>query len=103
MTDYIPNPPNPHRDPRNYDDRYYEPASGTKGLTLLVGILVAIALAAGVMFFTGPRDRSTDVAQQPAQIDRTIDRTVPAPADPSRTPAIPPRPAQPATPAAPQQ
>ena len=99
MSDYIPNPPNPHRDPRNYDDRYYEPASGTKGLTLLVGILVAIALAAGVMFFTGPRDRSTEVAQQPAQIDRTV----PAPADQPRTPALPPRPAQPAPPAAPQQ
>jgi hypothetical protein len=101
MTDYIPNPPNPHRDPRNYDDRYYEPASGTKGLTLLVGILVAIALVAGLMFFTGPRDRSTDVAQQP---------TLNAPVDQSRTPAIPARPvepappaATPATPAAPQQ
>ena len=100
MSDYIPNPPNPHRDPRNYDDRYYEPAGGSKGLTLLVGILVAIALAAGVMFFTGPRDRGTDVAQQPAQMDRTLDRTLdrtqPAPAP--ATPAIPPRPAQPATP-----
>ena len=49
MSDYIPNPPNPERDPRNYD-RYYEDNSG-KGVTLVVGILVAIALAAGLMFF----------------------------------------------------
>ncbi len=51
MSDYIPNPPNPERDPRNYE-RYYEDQSG-KGLTLVVGILVAIALAAGLMFFAG--------------------------------------------------
>jgi len=42
MSDYNPNPRDPSRDPRNYD-AYYEP-SGGKGLTLVVGILVAIAL-----------------------------------------------------------
>jgi hypothetical protein len=92
MSDYIPNPPNPDpsRDPRNYD-RYYEP-SGGRGLTLVVGILVAIALVAGLMFFAGtPRDRN-EQAQMPA--DRTI--TAPAPADATRTPALPP--AAPATP-----
>jgi hypothetical protein len=90
MSDYIPNPKDPSRDPRNYD-AYYEP-SGGKGLTLVVGILVAIALVAGVMFFAGgSRDRN-DQAQLP-------DRPVTAPADQTRIPAIPPRPAQP--PAAP--
>ena len=71
MSDYIPNPPDPSRDPRNNRnyDAYYEP-SGGKGLTLVVGILVAIALVAGLMFFTGPRDR-TDQAQLPAQ-ERTM-------------------------------
>src|SRR5262245_65487857 len=69
MSDYIPNPPNPERDPRNYD-RYYEDNSG-KGVTLVVGILVAIALAAGLMFFAGsPTDR-TEQAQLPAQ-ERTV-------------------------------
>ena len=34
MSDYIPNPPNPERDPRNYD-RYYEDNSG-RGVTLVV-------------------------------------------------------------------
>ena len=92
MSDYIPNP-DPSRDPRNYD-AYYEP-SGGKGLGLVVGILVAIALVAGLMFFTGPRER-TDQAQLPAQ-----ERTMPAPADQTRLPAIPPRPAAP--PANPQQ
>ena len=58
MSDYIPNPPNPERDPRNYD-RYYEDNSG-KGVTLVVGILVAIALAAGLMFFAGSPNERTD-------------------------------------------
>jgi len=92
MSDYIPNPPDPNRDPRNYD-AYYEP-SGGKGLTLVVGILVAIALVAGLMFFTGNRNHN-EQAQLP---DRPV--TAPAPADQSRIPAIPPRPAQPAAPSA---
>jgi type IV secretory pathway VirB10-like protein len=93
MSDYIPTPPDPRRDSRN-DDAYYEP-SGGKGLTLVVGILVAIALVAGVMFFAGgSRDRN-DQAQLPVQ-----DHPVTAPADQLRLPAIPPRPAQPAAPAA---
>ena len=88
MSDFNPNL-DPRRDPRNYD-AYYEP-SGSKGLTLVVGILVAIALVAGLMFFAGsPRDR-TDQAQLPVQ-----DRPLTAPVDQTRVPAIPPRPAQPA-------
>jgi type IV secretory pathway VirB10-like protein len=104
MSDYIPNPPDPSRDPRNNRnyDAYYEP-SGGKGLTLVVGILVAIALVAGLMFFTGPRGDRTDQAQLPAQ-ERT---TPPSPSDQMRLPAIPPRPAQPPAanpaPANPQQ
>ena len=92
MSDYIPNP-DPSRDPRNNRnyDAYYEP-SGGKGLTLVVGILVAIALVAGLMFFAGPRDR-TDQAQLPAQ-----ERPMPSPADQLRLPALPPRPAPPANP-----
>jgi hypothetical protein len=83
MSDYIPNPPNPDRDPRNYD-RYYEANSG-RGVTLVVGILVAIALVAGLMFFAGNRGEQNQQAQMP---DRTIN--MPAPADQSRTPALPP-------------
>ncbi len=91
MSDYNPNPHDPSRDPRNYD-AYYEP-SGGKGLGLVVGILVAIALVAGLMFFAGGSRERNDQAQLP-------DRPVTAPADQTRIPAIPPRPAQPAAPAA---
>ena len=79
MSDYIPNPPNPERDPRNYD-RYYEDNSG-KGVTLVVGILVAIALAAGLMFFAGSPNERTDQAQMtPEDLDAVVLylRTVPA-------------------------
>ena len=89
MSDYIPNPPNPN-DPHKYD-RYYEDNSG-KGVTLVVGILVAIALVAGLMFFAGtPSDRN-DQAQAPAQ-----ERALNGPAQTPVAPAIPPaRPAAPA-------
>lgn len=93
MSDYIPNPPNPERDPRNHE-RFYEESSG-KGLTLVVGILVAIALAAGLMFFAGSPGDRTEQAQLPA-----AEREVNAPVTPA-TPAIPP--ARPAAPANPQQ
>lgn len=92
MSDYIPNPPNPERDPRNYD-RYYEDNSG-KGVTLVVGILVAIALAAGLMFFAGSPNERTDQAQLPAQ-ERTMTTPAPAPATPpAATPARPANPQQ---------
>jgi hypothetical protein len=94
MTDYIPNPPNPERDPRN-DERYYEADSG-KGLTVVIGLLVAIALIGGLMFFSGPRGDRTDLAQQPPAQERKLN--VP---DQPRAPAAPP-PANPA-PTAPQQ
>ena len=92
MSDYIPNPPNPERDPRS--DRHYEDNSG-KGVTLVVGILVAIALAAGLMFFAGSPSERTDQAQLPAQ-----ERTMNPPATPG--PATPPA-ATPVRPAEPQQ
>ncbi len=93
MSDYIPNPPNPERDPRNYE-RYYEDQSG-KGLTLVVGILVAIALAAGLMFFAGtPTGEPPDQAQLPGQ-----ERQMNTPANPPAAPALPPTtPAQPRNP-----
>jgi hypothetical protein len=101
MSDYIPNPPNPERDPRN-DYRYYEDSSG-RGVTLVVGILVAIALATGLMFFVGSPHEGVDQAQLPAQ-ERMVtppvaSPTLPAPAVPSpRAPAV-----VPVTPARPQQ
>lgn len=92
MSDYIPNPPNPERDPRNYE-RYYEDQSG-KGLTLVVGILVAIALAAGLMFFAGGPTTSerTDQAQLPSA---TQERQVTPPAAPALPPTTPAQPRAP--------
>jgi hypothetical protein len=81
MSDYIPNPPNPDRDPRNYD-RYYEENSG-RGLTLVIGILVAIALVAGLMYFAGNRGDRTEQAQAPTE------RSLNVPHSPT-TPALPP-------------
>lgn len=91
MSDYIPNPPNPDRDTRD-PVRFYEEKESGKGMTLVVGILVAIAVAAGVMFFAGtPNDGRNNQAQLPAQ-ERTMTPLV------EQTP-----PALPATPAAPRQ
>jgi hypothetical protein len=97
MSDYIPNPPNPDRDPRNYD-RYYEENSG-RGLTLVIGILVAIALVAGLMFFAGNRGKGVDQAQAPAS-GIPIERTVNPPGN-TATPALPPSSATPTTPNSP--
>ena len=89
MSDYIPNPPNPERDPRNYD-RYYEERGG-KGVTLVVGILVAIALAAGLMFFAGSPNERTEQAQLPAQERTTTPPVNPAPPTPPARPATNPQ------------
>lgn len=52
---------------------------------LIAGVLIAVALAAGLLFYTPPADR-TDQATQP---DRTMERTInPAPDQP-RTPTVP--------------
>jgi hypothetical protein len=93
MSDYIPNPPNPDRDPRNYD-RYYEASSG-RGLTLLIGILVAIGLVAGLMYFAGNRGERTEQAQAP------ISRPVDSLGNPSaNSPGNPPTASKPAVPPA---
>lgn len=62
------------------------PPQGRRGgIYLVAGVLVAIALAAGVLFYTPPAER-TDQAAEP---DRTMERTInPAPDEP-RIPAIP--------------
>ncbi|MFZ5782056.1 MAG: hypothetical protein ACOY4R_17815 [Pseudomonadota bacterium] len=96
MSDYVPNP---DRDPRN-DPRYDDPAeSSGRGVTLVMGILVAIALVAGLLFFTGRSDRVEQAQLPPAQ-----DRPMTAPAAPIDRPAPATPPGGPATPpaAAPQ-
>src|SRR3954469_19216409 len=101
MSDYIPKDPLGPNDPRGYD-RYgntrFEPADDTgKGPYILLGLLVAIGLIGGLLYFNGSPKNGENVAQGPNR--PAIERTPPGP---SATPA-PARPAAPADTAAPQK
>jgi hypothetical protein len=85
MSDYIPNPP-PERDPRWYD--HYDDKSTSRGIGLVLGILVVIGLVAGIMVFEGPRDRSTEVAQNPV-INQPLPKTLVPPLPTSPVPTSP--------------
>jgi hypothetical protein len=99
MSDYIPKDPytpNPN-DPRGYD-RYgnakFEPVvddGAGKGPYILLGLLVAIGLIGGMLYFNGAPKNGEDVAQarSPA-IERTVPTTTPAaPGAPALTPSNP--------------
>jgi hypothetical protein len=98
MSDYIPKDPlGPNNDRYGYD-RYgntrFEPADDAgKGPYILLGLLVAIGLIGGLLYFNGAPKNGESVAQAPAR--PAIERTTPMPA----TPAMPATPS--ATPAAP--
>jgi len=103
MSDYIPKDP---LGPNSANDRYgydrygntrFEPADDAgKGPYILLGLLVAIGLIGGLLYFNGSPKNGENVAQAPSR--PAIERTTPMPA----TPAIPATPAAPsATPAAP--
>lgn len=94
MSDYIPKDPlTPNPNDRAGYDRYgnanFEPVDdgAGKGPYILLGLLAAIGLIGGMLYFNGSPQNGTDVAQAPRP---AIERTVPTPA-----------PATPATPAAP--
>jgi len=104
MSDYIPKDPytpNPN-DPRGYD-RYgnakFEPElddGAGKGPYILLGLLLAIGLIGGLLYFNGSPKNGTDVAQAPRPaIERTVPTPAPAPGAPGLAPATP----APATPA----
>jgi hypothetical protein len=110
MSDYIPKDPlgpNNGNGPQGYD-RYgntrFEPADDAgKGPYILLGLLVAIGLIGGLLYFNGSPKGGDNVAQAPAT-PPSISRTVTPPAAPatpmpSATPATPSTPS--ATPAAP--
>ncbi len=84
MSDYSPNP-------NDYDKygntRYDPPEPGGRGPYVLLGILVAIGLVGGLLYFNGtPRDNA-DVARAPAERPPVTDTMRPgAPAD---TPTVP--------------
>ena len=78
MSDYNPGPGGPYD---KYGNTKFEPGDpGGRGPYILLGILVAIGLIGGLLYFNGtPKDSNT--AQAP------IERTMPTPAKPS--PATP--------------
>ncbi|MGQ0582513.1 MAG: hypothetical protein ACT4O6_11300 [Reyranella sp.] len=79
MSDYDPRPPGPKREPLRAPE--VEPVtrnSGVGGFYLVGGVLVALVLVAGLLFFnpaTAPGER-TDQANQPAPAP-TVTPTVP--------------------------
>ncbi len=96
MSDYIPKDPfEPNRGPsdsRGYDrygnDGRFEPMGDTgRGPYILLGLLVAIGLIGGLMYFNGAPRNGENLAQSPASRP-AIERTTPAPV-PMPTPARP--------------
>jgi len=94
MSDYIPKDPmGPNNDRYGYD-RYgntrFEPADDSgKGPYILLGLLVAIGLIGGLLYFNGSPKNGENVAQAPAN-PPAISRTMTPPAAPATpTPATP--------------
>ena len=104
MSDYIPKDPmGPNNDRFGYD-RYgntqFEPADDAgKGPYILLGLLVAIGLIGGLLYFNGSPKNGENVAQAPAN-PPAMSRTVTPPAAPTAIPSTPATPSAPsATPA----
>ena len=73
MSDYDPRPPglkrDPPRDPLRAPEVDPVRSSGVGGFYLVGGVLVALVLVAGLLFFnpsSGPGERSNQAAQPPA-------------------------------------
>ena len=97
MSDYIPKDPmGPNSGPTNdrygydrYGNTRFEPADDSgKGPYILLGLLVAIGLIGGLLYFNGSPKNGENVAQAPAN-PPAISRTVTPPAAPATTPAAP--------------
>lgn len=104
MSDYIPKDPYTPNDQRGYDqygNAKFEPVEDSgKGPYILLGLLVAIGLIGGLLYFNGSPKDGQDVAQAPRPaIERTT--PAPAPATPATPAPAPGNPADPATPASP--
>src|SRR5262249_52815094 len=92
MSDYIPNPMNDPNDPRRYDkygNSRFEPVDEAgRGPYILLGILVAIGLIGGLLYFNNPpKDQSVAEAtatpttmERPAMPSTARGGAVPAPA-----------------------
>jgi hypothetical protein len=89
MSDYNPGPGGPYD---KYGNSNFEPGDpGGRGPYILLGILVAIGLIGGLLYFNGtPKDRSNQAAAP--GIERPMANPTPAPATPSpATPSLPPK------------
>ena len=109
MSDYIPKDPmGPNSGPTNdrygydrYGNTRFEPADDSgKGPYILLGLLVAIGLIGGLLYFNGSPKNGENVAQAPAN-PPAISRTVTPQAAPATTPAAPSPSAPTASPATP--
>jgi hypothetical protein len=83
MSDYIPKEPKGPNDPRGYD-RYgnarFEPADGAgKGPYILLGLLVAIGLIVGLLYFNGTPKDEKQRAQEPPPFKVVASRPIPKP------------------------
>ena len=78
MSDYNPGPGGPYD---KYGNSNFEPGDpGGRGPYILLGILVAIGLIGGLLYFNGtPKDR-TNQAQAPGMERPVTAPTIPAPA-----------------------
>jgi hypothetical protein len=94
MSDYNPGPGGPYDKYGNSNpNSAYEPVDpGGRGPYILLGILVAIGLIGGLLYFNGgPRNGHENTAQAPMATERPM--TAPTP---SASPAVPAAPATPA-------
>jgi len=58
MSDYDPKRP-------PYDDAMFEPSEPSRAFYLVVGVIAAIVMAAGLIFLAGPIDERTELACTP--------------------------------------
>jgi hypothetical protein len=99
MTDFNPDPNrfDPNKGYDKYGNSNFDPVGDTgRGPYILLGILVAIGLIGGLLYFNGTPRQRTDTAKAP---DQTMTTPMPAPAQ--KSPATPGSAALPTNPTAP--
>jgi hypothetical protein len=91
MSDYNPGPGGPYD---KYGNSNFEPGDpGGRGPYILLGILVAIGLVGGLLYFNGtPKDRSNQAAAPGIERPMTTPATptLPSPATPAPAPSATP-------------
>lgn len=85
MSDYNPGPGGPYD---KYGNTPYDPVDTGRGPYVLLGILVAIGLIGGLLYFNGGERRSERTNQAAVPMERTLPTPAPAPM-PAPAPAAP--------------